>query len=156
MKDPLINFSVVQGTPASFTRRKQSHDVRNRNNKSFSMGTGLQGMGPLLNELISPRHSLIEPSAHLDMARMNNTASGVGGFSTNTTMLRKNQHNLTVTNVVDIVLRKPAFGFEGYNPKAVVKDLLPVNTHVRAKAKRRMFCEEAIKAKDKVPAADKY
>ena len=38
----------------------------------------------------------------------------------------------------------------------MVKDLLPVNTHVRAKAKRRMFCEEASKAKDKIPAPSKY
>ena len=53
-------------------------------------------------------------------------------------------------------MKKPTFGFEGYNPKALVKDLLPVHTHVRAKSKRRMFCEEASRAKDKVPAADKY
>ena len=58
--------------------------------------------------------------------------------------------------MVDNVLKKPTFGFEGYNPKAMVKDLLPVNTHVRAKSKRRFFTDEASKAKDKVPAADKY
>ena len=38
----------------------------------------------------------------------------------------------------------------------MVKDLLPVNTHVKAKSKRRMFCEEASKLKDKVPASSKY
>lgn len=64
--------------------------------------------------------------------------------------------NLSIQDIVDNVLKKPAFGFEDYNPKAVVKDLLPVNTHVRAKAKRRMFCEEASKAKDKIPAPSKY
>ena len=36
---------------------------------------------------------------------------------------------LTVRDVVDNVLRIPAFGFEGYNPKASVKDLLPIETH---------------------------
>ena len=54
------------------------------------------------------------------------------------------------------MLKKPVFGFEGYNPKAKVKDLLPVNTHVRANSKRNTFCDDAIKAKDKVPACDKY
>ena len=45
---------------------------------------------------------------------------------------------------------------EDYNPKAMVKDLLPVHTHVRAKGKRRMFCEEAAMQKLKVPGANKY
>jgi hypothetical protein len=49
------------------------------------------------------------------------------------------------------VLKKPTFGFEDYNPKATVKDLLPVNTHVRSKAKRTMFCDDAIKKANKVP-----
>ena len=53
-------------------------------------------------------------------------------------------------------MKKTVFGFDGYNPKAMVKDLLPVHTHVKGKQKRRMFCEEASRAKDKVPAADKY
>lgn len=63
---------------------------------------------------------------------------------------------MTVNDIVNSVLRKQAFGFDGYNPKAVVKDLLPVNTHVKAKAKRRTFVEDAIRAKDKVPAPSKY
>ena len=53
--------------------------------------------------------------------------------------------NITIKDVVDNVLKKPAFGMEDYNPKAMVKDLLPVHTHVRAKGKRKMFCEEAAK-----------
>jgi hypothetical protein len=61
-----------------------------------------------------------------------------------------------VQDIVDNVLRKHAFGFEGYNPKAVVKDLLPVKTHVRDKSKRRMFCEEASRRHDKIPAPSKY
>ena len=42
-------------------------------------------------------------------------------------------HSLTVQNILDNILRKQAFGIDDYNPKAVVKDLLPVHTHVRAK-----------------------
>ena len=40
---------------------------------------------------------------------------------------------LTVTDVVDSVLKKQTFGIDSYNPKAMVKDLLPVKTHVRGK-----------------------
>ena len=36
---------------------------------------------------------------------------------------------LTVKDVVDNVLRIPAFGFTGYNPKASVRDLIPCETH---------------------------
>ena len=54
------------------------------------------------------------------------------------------------------MLKKQTFGIDDYNPKAVVKDLLPVHTHVRAKSKRRMFTEEAIKAKSIVPSSTKY
>ena len=64
--------------------------------------------------------------------------------------------SITIRDVVDNVLKKPAFGMEDYNPKAMVKDLLPVHTHVKAKGKRRMFCEEASKQKEKVPGANKY
>ena len=45
---------------------------------------------------------------------------------------------------------------EDYNPKAMVKDSIPVQSHKQAKGKRRMFCEEASKAKDKIPGANKY
>lgn len=70
--------------------------------------------------------------------------------------LGQRDYGLSIQEIVDNVLKKPAFGFEGYNPKAKVKDLLPVNTHVRAKAKRNTFCDEAIKMKDKVPSSDRY
>jgi len=66
---------------------------------------------------------------------------------------------LTIQEIVNNVLKKPVFGFEGYEPKPTMGDntiYANPNTHVRAKAKRIMFCEEASKAKDKVPAADKY
>ena len=37
-----------------------------------------------------------------------------------------------------------------------MKDLLPVKVNKLSKTKRKMFCELAQKAKDFVPAADKY
>ena len=122
---------------------------------------------------MSPR-SVIS-GARNDVARFNNTISegmskatpslAISGGrkhgwdnpnSTARNGLHVRDNSLTVQDIVDSVLKKPAFGFTGYDPKPVVKDLLPVHTHVRAKAKRRMFCEEASRAKDKVPAADKY
>ena len=42
-----------------------------------------------------------------------------------TSLQRRNQHNLTVQNVVENVMKKTTFGFDGYNPKAMVKDLCP-------------------------------
>ena len=70
--------------------------------------------------------------------------------------LNRRDHGLSIQEIVDNVLKKPAFGFEGYNPKAKVKDLLPVHTHVKGNSKRNTFCDDAIKAKDKVPSSDKY
>ena len=123
--------------------------------------------------LTSPR-SVIS-GARNDLGHFNNTISeGMGkaspslsiaggrkeGWDNPNSTARNGLHvrdnGLSVQDIVDSVLKKPVFGFEGYNPKPVVKDLLPVHTHVRAKAKRRMFCEEASRAKDKVPAANKY
>ena len=122
----------------------------------MTVGNGLQGAGSFLKDLIGSPNNVIS-DARRDMMRMNNTDSGVrGANATGTSMVRRNVTKLNVQDVVDNMLKKPTFGFEGYNPKATVKDLLPVNTHVRAKSKRRMFCEEASRAKDKVPAADKY
>lgn len=57
---------------------------------------------------------------------------------------------------MDNVLKKPVFGFEGYNPKPEFKDMMPINGTLRAKAKRNTFCDDAIKVKDKVPSSDKY
>ena len=42
---------------------------------------------------------------------------------------KKMSGDLTVRDVVDNVLKIPAFGFHGYNPKASVRDLIPVETH---------------------------
>ena len=56
----------------------------------------------------------------------------------------------------DNVLKIPAFGFSEYNPKASVKDLLPIESHKQQKAKRRMFAEEAQVAKNFVPGSPKY
>ena len=63
---------------------------------------------------------------------------------------------LTVKDVVDSMVKKETFGIPNYNPKPVVKDLLPARHHVKAKAKRIMFCEEASKRADKVPAPSRY
>ena len=64
--------------------------------------------------------------------------------------------SLTVQAIIDNMLKKQAFGIDDYNPKPTHKDLFPVHTHVRAKAKRKMFCDDAIKTKDFVPAPVKY
>ena len=88
---------------------------------------------------------------------MSNTFSGVEGnrrYASNAK--RPDLHNISVKDVVDTVLKKNTWGIEDYNPKAMVKDLLPVHTHVRAKQKRRMFCEEASRRADKIPAPSKY
>ena len=53
-------------------------------------------------------------------------------------------------------MKKPTFGFTGYNPKATVKDMLPVKVNKYSKGKRKMFCEEAQKAKGFIPGSDKY
>ena len=149
---------------ASLNARKQSHDVRTRNN--FGATTMSNNGGGYKDALLSPRN--VVDGARNDL-RLNNTVTE--GMSVNGArkqgwdnpdstarngLGQRNSHNLTIQDIVDNVLKKPVFGFDGYNPKATVKDLLPVNTHVRAKAKRRMFCEEASKIADKVPAADKY
>ena len=124
--------------------------------------------------LVSPRNVI--SNARADMMKMNNTMTDAMTKSTGLSLtvtggrkegwenpnstarngLHLRDNSLSIQDIVDNVLKKPAFGFENYNPKAVVKDLLPVHTHVRAKAKRRMFCEEASRAKDKVPAPTKY
>ena len=124
--------------------------------------------------LVSPRNVI--SNARADMMKMNNTMTDAMTESTGLSLtvtggrkegwenpnstarngLHLRDNSLSIQDIVDNVLKKPAFGFENYNPKAVVKDLLPVHTHVRAKAKRRMFCEEASRAKDKVPAPTKY
>jgi len=70
--------------------------------------------------------------------------------------IRDQNPNLSIQDIVDNVLKKQAFGFEGYNPKAIVEDSFPVKTHVHAKAKRRMFCEEASRRADKIPSPSKY
>lgn len=55
----------------------------------------------------------------------------------------RNVNTLNLNDVVNNVLKKPVFGFEGYKPKAVVRDLIPSEAHKIMKSKRRMFAEEA-------------
>ena len=68
----------------------------------------------------------------------------------------KKANSLTVRDVVDCVLKIPAFGFDGYNPKASVRDLIPTETHRQPKSKRITFAEESQKAHSYVPGAGKY
>lgn len=42
-------------------------------------------------------------------------------------------------------LKKEEFGIPLYNPKAMVRDLIPVETHQYAKTKREFFTDQAIK-----------
>ena len=126
-------------------------------------------------QLASPRASSFVNQARNDIMRMNQTVTEgmnnslevIGGRkdgwgNPDTTALNSKHRrdpNLTIQEIVNNVLKKPVFGFEGYEPKPTMGDntiYKNPNTHVRAKAKRIMFCEEASKAKDKVPAADKY
>ena len=135
-------------------------DVRSGRNiaslaATTTMGLGLQAdrASSYKNDLMSPR--AVIAGARNTVANLNNTVTeGLSisggrkeGWDNPNSTARNGLHirdgNLTIKDIVDNVLKKPAFGFEGYNPKPVVKDLLPVHTHVRAKAKRRMFCEEA-------------
>jgi len=126
-------------------------------------------MGSGLNE---PRNPLLSPRDVIHNARQQVMASTISeglavhggrkdGWDNPNSGAKNALHHrpdpsLTVQDILDNMLGKQAWGIDHYNPKAVVKDLLPVNTHVRAKAKRRMFCEEASLAKDKVPASTKY
>ena len=60
----------------------------------------------------------------LSMDRKQNRWVNAEGFGK-----KKMSGELTVRDIVDNVLRVPAFGFQGYNPKATVKDMLPVEAH---------------------------
>ena len=53
--DVMSHASFLQGTPANFSQRKLSHDVRTRNggNHSLTMGNGLQGAGSFLKDLLN-------------------------------------------------------------------------------------------------------
>lgn len=68
----------------------------------------------------------------------------------------KDRGNLTVTNIVDSLLNKPAFGFEGYNPKPTHKDLLKPKNFFQAKSKRTTFVDEIGIRKAHIPASTKY
>lgn len=130
-------------------------------NSNALMGSGLQS---------TYRDGLLSPRSVIDSARnsvrndhMSQTLSVIGGRKpgwenphSNAMNNKGNRGELTIQDIVDGVIKKPAFGFQPYDPKPVVKDLIKVHTHVKQKAKRRMFCEEASRAKDKIPASSKY
>lgn len=49
-------------------------------------------------------------------------------WALNRSHLRANRE-ITVKEIVDNLLHKPAFGFENYNPKPTHKDLIPPISH---------------------------
>lgn len=180
---PTFNAQIGNGANGSKVALNHQNDYSGRkvdHNPLQQTILSPKRSGPTFRDtLISPRGVLA--GARNSVARMNNTVtegmlagSGGGGMgrgleivggrkegwdnpdSTAKNSLHRRDHGLSIQEIVNNVLKKPVFGFEGYNPKAKVKDLLPVNTHVRANAKRKTFCDEAIKAKDKVPSSDKY
>ena len=150
------------------TTRKKSYDMYSTTsrNRDFQPSNTLNaGNSRYRNDLMSPRNVIA--GARESLAGHNTVTAGMmitGGKkegwanpnSTAKNALGAREHGLSVQDVVDNMLRKPAFGFEGYNPKATVKDLLPVHTHVRAKSKRNTFVDDSIKAKNKVPCPSKY
>ena len=147
---------------ATLSTRKQSHDNRGRDQMSNTMGSGLGVRRD--NGILSPRSVI---SGARQQVLSNTISEGLeikagrkeGWDNPNSSArnaLGMRDGDLSIQDIVDSMLKKQAFGIDDYNPKPVVKDLLPVHTHVRAKSKRRMFCDEAIRAKDKVPAPNKY
>ena len=104
--------------------------------------------GSLSNDLTGGLASLQVTGARKDGWENPNSSAKNG--------LNIRDHDISIQDVIDVVLKKPAFGFEGYEPTPTHKYTFPVKTHVAAKAKRRMFCEEASKRADKIPAASKY
>lgn len=69
--------------------------------------------------------------------------------------MRKDRE-ISVKEIVDNLLHKPAFGFEGYYPKPTHKDLIAPTSHKQPKQKRTTFAEEIGIQKGFVPASTKY
>jgi hypothetical protein len=57
---------------------------------------------------------------------------------------------------MDNFMKKEEFGIPLYEPKAMVKDLLPVHTHAFVKKKREFFTTQAARENQWVPGADTY
>jgi hypothetical protein len=76
-------------------------------------------------------------------------------WALNRSHLRANRE-ITVKEIVDNLLHKPAFGFENYNPKPTHKDLIPPISHKQQKSKRTTFAETIGIEKSFVPASTKY
>ena len=65
----------------------------------------------------------------MSLAVLGNVAEGWSNPNSNAKNAlnnRKMDMGLSIQDIVDNVLKKPTFGFPNYEPKAVVKDLLPV------------------------------
>jgi len=141
--------------------RNQSFDFRNN---SMSATMGIMGMkdknAGTDNKLFSPRSVISGAREQMmgntvrDGLSINATRKEGWGnpYSTAKNCLSTRHASLSVKDIVDNMVHKKAFGMDYYEPKAFVKDLLPVHTHVRSKELRRTFVEDAIIAKDKVPA----
>ena len=52
--------------------------------------------------------------------------------------------------------RRPKFGISMYNPKAYVKDRIPIETHMVGKEKRVFFCTQSHMDKAWVEGSPKY
>lgn len=68
----------------------------------------------------------------------------------------KDRGAITVTDILDSLLHKPAFGFEGYNPKPTHRDLIKPKNFLQAKSKRTTFADEIGIKKSHIPASTKY
>ena len=72
----------------------------------------------------------------MSLAVLGNVAEGWSNPNSNAKNAlnnRKMDMGLSIQDIVDNVLKKPTFGFPNYEPKAVVKDLLPVKVTKVAK-----------------------
>ena len=159
--------SFLQGMKASLSQRKQSHDLRSNRSNTFSvtMGSGLKDpRAPLHNTLISPRSVIQEARQQISANTIQDGLSVQGsrknGWENPNSTARNGMlirdGKLSVQDIIDNIQKKAAFGIDDYNPKPMVKDLLPVHTHVPSKSKRRTFVEETMRLHEKIPAPNKY
>ena len=69
----------------------------------------------------------------------------------------KDVKDLTIDEIVNSILKKPAFGFAEYKPRNLVSNNLhPGPSNGLGKQKRTMFCEEVARAKTGIPEPTKY
>ena len=72
-------------------------------------------------------------------------------------LMGKDVKDLTIDEIVNSILKKPAFGFAEYKPRNLVSNNLhPGPSNGLGKQKRTMFCEEVARAKTGIPEPTKY